>query len=82
MLTSLMRGRIRSQLSIISPYFPSFSTESHDDFQPQVKKVPEGMEEIITLIDKQVKDNKILLYMKGTPAAPQCGFSMKVFLVI
>ena len=26
-------------------------------------------------IRKQVTDNHIVLYMKGTPAAPQCGFS-------
>jgi monothiol glutaredoxin len=26
-------------------------------------------------IRKQVTDNRIVLYMKGTPEAPQCGFS-------
>jgi monothiol glutaredoxin len=26
-------------------------------------------------IRKQVSDNRIVLYMKGTPEAPQCGFS-------
>jgi monothiol glutaredoxin len=26
-------------------------------------------------IRKQVSDNKVVLYMKGTPEAPQCGFS-------
>ena len=26
-------------------------------------------------IRKQVTDNKVVLYMKGTPDAPQCGFS-------
>jgi len=26
-------------------------------------------------IRKQVSENKVVLYMKGTPAAPQCGFS-------
>jgi monothiol glutaredoxin len=26
-------------------------------------------------IDEQVKSNKIMLYMKGTPQFPQCGFS-------
>ncbi len=30
------------------------------------------------LIDSQVKSNKLMLYMKGTPNAPQCGFSMQV----
>ena len=27
------------------------------------------------LIRKQVTDNPVVLYMKGTPDAPQCGFS-------
>lgn len=26
-------------------------------------------------IDKEVKDNDVLLFMKGTPVFPQCGFS-------
>ena len=29
-------------------------------------------------ISQQVKDHKIMLYMKGTPDFPQCGFSAKV----
>ena len=27
------------------------------------------------LIKKQVSENRVVLYMKGTPDAPQCGFS-------
>lgn len=30
------------------------------------------------LIQEQIKENPILLYMKGTPERPQCGFSAKV----
>jgi monothiol glutaredoxin len=30
------------------------------------------------LIDADVKAHKVLLYMKGNPAAPQCGFSAAV----
>lgn len=29
-------------------------------------------------IKQQIADNTILLYMKGSPNAPQCGFSMRV----
>ena len=29
-----------------------------------------------------VKDNKVLLFMKGTPDAPRCGFSMRVVQVL
>ena len=29
-------------------------------------------------IDKMVSENKVFLFMKGTPDSPQCGFSYKV----
>ena len=29
-------------------------------------------------IEKDIKANKVMLYMKGTPDAPQCGFSARV----
>lgn len=31
----------------------------------------------IDTIKQQIEENAILLYMKGSPNAPQCGFSMK-----
>jgi len=30
------------------------------------------------LIDKEITNNEICLFMKGTPDSPQCGFSMAV----
>ncbi|WP_192484015.1 MULTISPECIES: Grx4 family monothiol glutaredoxin [Cysteiniphilum] len=32
-------------------------------------------EKVIETIKSQIADNSILLYMKGTPKMPQCGFS-------
>ena len=32
-------------------------------------------EEVVATIKEQIENNPILLYMKGSPAAPQCGFS-------
>ena len=32
-------------------------------------------DEVLTQIDAKVKNNKVMLYMKGTPEFPQCGFS-------
>ena len=32
-------------------------------------------EEVIATIKEQIEANPILLYMKGSPGAPQCGFS-------
>ena len=36
------------------------------------------MTDINEAIKKDISDNKVFLYMKGNPAAPQCGFSAKV----
>ena len=33
--------------------------------------------DIETLIKKQISDNSVILYMKGTPQFPQCGFSAR-----
>ena len=33
--------------------------------------------DIITQIKQQIADNPILLYMKGSPKFPQCGFSAR-----
>ena len=30
------------------------------------------------LINNEIKSNEVCLFMKGTPDAPQCGFSMAV----
>ena len=30
------------------------------------------------LIEKEISNNEVCLFMKGTPEAPQCGFSMAV----
>ena len=32
-------------------------------------------EEVVSIIKQQIEDNPIILYMKGSPQAPQCGFS-------
>jgi len=35
-------------------------------------------EEVVKQIDEQVKSNPVMVYMKGTPDFPQCGFSNRV----
>jgi monothiol glutaredoxin len=34
-------------------------------------------EEIRGFIESSIKDNKVMLFMKGTPQQPACGFSMR-----
>ena len=29
-------------------------------------------------VEETIRDNEVLLFMKGTPEAPQCGFSMRL----
>ncbi len=33
--------------------------------------------DVLERIDEQVKNNPIIIYMKGTPKMPQCGFSSR-----
>tara|TARA_B100000809_G_scaffold261390_1_gene310192 strand:- start:3905 stop:4225 length:321 start_codon:yes stop_codon:yes gene_type:complete len=33
-------------------------------------------------IDSQIKDNRVMLFMKGTPQFPQCGFSAQVVEIL
>jgi len=40
------------------------------------------MSEIETWIDNEVKSNDVLLFMKGTPTFPQCGFSSQVVQIL
>ena len=35
------------------------------------------MSDIQEVIAQQVRENPVVLYMKGTPQFPQCGFSMR-----
>lgn len=55
----------------------TFSSGSHDDFAPQRKTVG-GEDEAIKMIQEHVDANPIMLYMKGSPNMPMCGFSAKV----
>ena len=36
-----------------------------------------SQEQVIESIKQQIADNPIILYMKGSPNAPQCGFSAR-----
>ncbi|MHA1554026.1 MAG: Grx4 family monothiol glutaredoxin [Alphaproteobacteria bacterium] len=40
------------------------------------------MSDIKAWIDHEVKSSDVLLFMKGTPASPQCGFSGQVVQIL
>mmetsp|Transcript_30406 Transcript_30406/g.40143 ORF Transcript_30406/g.40143 Transcript_30406/m.40143 type:complete len:161 (+) Transcript_30406:93-575(+) len=54
--------------------------DSHDDFKPKRKTVPG--DSVQEMIQNQVNENPIMLYMKGTPSAPSCGFSYQVVQIL
>ena len=80
----MMRSFLSCQRKLnFSPYRKHlFSSDSHNDFKPIKKVVPEGKSEVLALIDSQVKSNDVILYMKGTPSRPQCGFSGQAVRVL
>ncbi len=61
---------------------PSGKDDSHDDFKPQKAAPPADLDGAIKMIAEQVKKHKIMLYMKGTPARPQCGFSAQAVRIL
>jgi monothiol glutaredoxin len=40
------------------------------------------MSDALTRIKEQVTNNKVVLYMKGSPSFPQCGFSSRAAQVL
>ena len=40
------------------------------------------MSDIQAWIDNEVKSNDVVLFMKGTPSFPQCGFSSQVVQIL
>ena len=51
----------------------SFASDTHDDFKP--KSNVESSDDVARIIAQDVESNGVIIYMKGSPAAPQCGFS-------
>jgi monothiol glutaredoxin len=84
--TSRATRLLFSSKQLLNPKFSSVracsGSGSHSDFEPKRKAVPNGMEDVLKLIDKQVKENRVMLFMKGTPSKPQCGFSGQVVRIL
>jgi monothiol glutaredoxin len=57
---------------------------SHDDFSPVQKKksIPSDTTEVHAMIQDHVTKNTIMLYMKGNPKQPMCGFSATVIKIL
>jgi monothiol glutaredoxin len=54
---------------------------SDKDFEPK-RVVPPTFDEVKTKLEELVRNNKVVLFMKGSPSAPQCGFSRQVVQIL
>ena len=54
---------------------------THSDFAPEYKS-GDNLESVSSVIEKDVSAHKVFVYMKGVPAAPQCGFSNMVCRIL
>lgn len=79
---------------VISGISNADDSGSHSDFAPQPRAPPPTlnepqqdeqermMKETLSQIDGHVRENPVMLYMKGNPEQPQCGFSARVVKVL
>lgn len=72
-----------SQIRTLHSTLPSSSSDDgvggHDDFSRVVKHAPGNAE---ARIKEQLAASKVVLYMKGSPSAPSCGFSWKTARIL
>ena len=67
--------------SIFAPlHLRAFSNESHSDFQ--TKEKAQTSTEVTEHISAWVKDNDVVVFMKGTRKMPSCGFSQYVVVLL
>lgn len=59
---------------------PLANTEDADDSEAPKARDEGG--DILSEIEKEVGDHQILLYMKGDPAQPMCGFSARAAAIL
>ena len=78
MLLSLVRSSLKPSNCLLSY---KFCQQSDPDFQKQLKSKVTA-ENVTQMIDNMVKSNDVLLFMKGTPQYPQCGYSNTVVKIL
>jgi monothiol glutaredoxin len=65
-----------------------YDSRGGDRLTPARKAMPQGQAQkeskmsIEQFIDNEVKSNDVVLFMKGTPQFPQCGFSGQVVQIL
>mmetsp|Transcript_3171 Transcript_3171/g.4221 ORF Transcript_3171/g.4221 Transcript_3171/m.4221 type:complete len:170 (+) Transcript_3171:146-655(+) len=79
-------NNIRNNTLSLSRFLSSTSNggpagDTHDDFAPKRKSIS-NEDEAHKAIHEHVTSNRIMLYMKGNPAMPMCGFSARVIKIL
>ncbi|KAF4347501.1 hypothetical protein G4B88_029717 [Cannabis sativa] len=49
-------------------------SDTHDDFKP-TSKLDSSNLSLKDIVEQDIKENPVMVYMKGVPDLPQCGFS-------
>ncbi|KAK9830908.1 hypothetical protein WJX81_003466 [Elliptochloris bilobata] len=60
---------------------PQDDADTHDDFKPKFQPEPRSAD-IADTIRADISQHKVFVYMKGSPEAPQCGFSNQVCRIL
>ena len=61
---------------------PGYRVHKHDPEKPAQDHASGENMSIQQFIDNEVKSNDVVLFMKGTPQFPQCGFSGQVVQIL
>ena len=82
--------RIKKRLPIVgagapAPAAPSAPRAAHSGYAPADEEEdasPRGDKPVAEFIDEFVKSNKVVLFMKGSPDSPMCGFSANAAAIL
>ena len=77
---SVMKINNLKYFSTTPPTQPD-SDDIHSDFKPKFK-VEINNENVMKVIDDWVKNNNVVIFMKGTREMPRCGFSNYVVQIL
>eukprot|EP01080_Neovahlkampfia_damariscottae_P011510 gene11510-4674_t len=69
---------------LVQNNFRQFSTDDsdfHDDFKTKVKK-QNPLDDLLVEVENDSKSDKIVIFMKGVPQRPECGFSKATCAVL
>ena len=80
----LVGSAVRSQsMPRLAMRARALSDGIHDDFKPQTKRAyANEAPDVHAQIQKDIDAHKVVVYMKGVPERPQCGFSNAVVQVM